>query len=425
MQNGMEIRSKERFFYGWYILIGSFIILFFNAGAVFSIGVMFKPMINDFGWSRGTFTIAYFVYMAVYAISLLLAGKAYDRCGPKWVIATSSILLSGGFMGISFVTAFWQYITLYGVVAAAGLGGTTLPIFGAIISKWFEKYRGLAMSLAFAGAGVGQFVIVPLITSLVQVHGWRTSFFLMGLGMMVVNLLLAFLVIKGNPDDLGYAPLGTTESETRAPREGQRVGTIETSEDLGLLEAMRTSSFWFFTVVMVICGSGDFFVSMHLVPFVTDHGISPTGAGNMLAWLGLMSLVGVLLAGPAADLVGSRIPIALTFLMRVILFLIIINYKNVVSFNVFTFGFGFTLSITAPITTMLVGRMFGFSNVGLMTGFIATVHHLSGGAWAYMGGLFFDRTGNYQSIFTISAIMAGIALLCSLFIKERRHKKRP
>ena len=162
---------------------------------------------------------------------------------------------------------------------------------------------------------------------------------------------------------------------------------------------------------------------MHTVPFVTDHGISPTGAGHMFAWLGLMSLVGVILAGPATDLVGSKIPIALTFLMRVILFLIIINYKNVTSFYVFAIGFGFTLSITAPITTILVGRMFGFSNVGLISGFIATIHHLSGGAWAYMGGVFFDRTGNYQSIFFISMIMAAIAVLSSLFIQERRHIK--
>ena len=100
MKNEIEARSPERFFFGWYILIASFIILFFNAGAIFSVGVMFKPMINDFGWSRSTFTIAFFVNMAAYALSLIVTGRAYDRYGPKWVIIICSILLSGGFMGI-------------------------------------------------------------------------------------------------------------------------------------------------------------------------------------------------------------------------------------------------------------------------------------------------------------------------------------
>lgn len=419
-----KARSQNRISYGWYILAASFIILFFSGGAIYSVGVMFKPIINELGWSRGTFSIALFLNMAVYAFSLIVAGKAYDRYGPKWLIIISSILFSGGFIGIFFVNTFWQYLALYGVISAAGMGGTTVPIFAAILSKWFEKYRGLAISLAISGSGIGQFIIVPLVTRLVVFQGWRVSFFLLGTIVLVINISLAFFILKGDPDDLGSAPFGNPGNEAMRSTLGPDATVLESEEDMSLIEAMETRSFWLFTFVMLVCGSGDFFVSMHLIPFLTDYGVSPITAGNMFAWFGLMSLVGVIIAGPATDLMGSKIPIAITFLIRVLLFLLILNFKNVISCYVFSLGFGFTLLITAPIAPILVGRLFGYSNVGLISGFITTIHHLGGGAWAYVGGLSFDKTGGYQSIFLISMVLAAIAILLGLFIKEERHTRR-
>jgi predicted MFS family arabinose efflux permease len=184
---------------------------------------------------------------------------------------------------------------------------------------------------------------------------------------------------------------------------------------------MRTYSFWLFLIVMFICGSGDFLITAHLIPWVTDYGISATTAGNMLAWFGLMSLGGILIAGPASDLIGNKIPIALTFLLRICLFLLILKYQNPVTFYIFALTFGFTFLITAPLTATLVGRLYGFAHVGLLSGFVTTVHHFGGGFWAYVGGLIFDKTGSYQLIFILSAILAAMALGCSLFIQERRH----
>jgi len=76
-----------RLFYGWYVLAASFVILFLNAGARFIIGVMVKPVGAEFGWSRGEISSAVFLNMAVYAVAVIIAGRLYDRYGPKWVIA--------------------------------------------------------------------------------------------------------------------------------------------------------------------------------------------------------------------------------------------------------------------------------------------------------------------------------------------------
>jgi predicted MFS family arabinose efflux permease len=272
------------------------------------------------------------------------------------------------------------------------------------MSKWFEKWRGLAISLALSGSSLGHFALVPLFTIFALRYGWRFSYFFIGLIMFVVNITLVFLVIKGDPDDLGHRPYGYQDRGEINGEETQ-ISSVEHLRDLSLTEAMRTRSFWFFLIVMFICGTGDFFVTTHLIPFVTDYGISPTTAGNMLAWYGLMSLAGIMVAGPVSDLIGNKIPIALTFLLR---FLIL--------------TFGFTHLITAPLTPTLVGKLYGLSHVGLISGFITTVHHSAGGFWAYIGGLIFDQTGSYRLVFTLSAIMALVAVFGTMLIIERRHR---
>jgi predicted MFS family arabinose efflux permease len=226
--------------------------------------------------------------------------------------------------------------------------------------------------------------------------------------------------MRGDPDDFGQRPFGYRREKGAGA--GNHIASGTHLRDLGLQDAMHTRSFWLFLIVMFVCGSGDFLVATHLIPLVTDQGIAPVTAGSMLAWFGLMSLAGLLVAGPASDLIGNKIPIAVTFLLRFFLFLLILRYQTLGSFYCFSFAFGFTLLITAPLTATLMGRLYGFSHVGLITGFITTVHHVGGGFWAYMGGLIFDQTGSYQLAFVLSAIMALVAFFSSIFVIEKRHR---
>lgn len=364
--------------------------------------------------------MAVLINITVFALSLMIVGRFYDRYGPKWVIIISTLFLSAGYMSMSLIHSLWQFLVFYGVLAAVGLGGTSVPLIAALMSKWFEKRRGLAISLALSGSCFGQFVLVPVFNIFLLRYGWRTCYILIAVIMLVVNIALVLGVIKGNPDELGQKPFGYTSNNGETEPEKQ-IRRSEDLPDLGLREAMRTSSLWFFVIAMFICGSGDFMVSTHLIPLVTDHGISPTTAGNMLAWYGLMSLAGLIIAGPASDLIGNKIPIALAFVLRFFLFLMILRYQSLVSFYVFALFFGFTFLITAPLTTTLVGRLYGFSHVGILSGFIATIHHLGGGIWAYAGGVIFDETGSYKLAFILSAFMALAAILCTVFIKEKRH----
>jgi sugar phosphate permease len=384
---------------------------------------MFKPMIAQLGWDRASISLAFFLNMTIFAITLTIAGRFYDRYGPKWVIFISTIFMAVGYICISRIDSLWEFYLYYGIVAAIGVGGASVPLVAAVMSKWFEKRRGLVISLALTGNCIGQFVMVPLFTDFVINYDWRVSYLLIGLIILVVNTTLAFALIKGDPQDFGLKPLGHREQK-KVKADTERSITQDKPRDLGLKDALGTYSFWLFLIMMFICGSGDFLVAAHIIPMVTDYDFSPQTAGNMLAWFGLMSMGGILIAGPVSDLIGNKIPIAITFVLRICLFILILKYQNLITFYVFALAFGFTFLITAPLTATLAGKMYGFTHVGLLSGFITTIHHFGGGFWAYMGGLIFDRTGSYRLIFILSAILAGIALLCTVFIREERHKRK-
>lgn len=423
----IDSRHKSRVFYGWYVLAASFVILFLNAGGRMIIGVMVKPMTAEFGWSRSAVTSAIFLNLAVYALSIIITGRLYDRYGPKWVVAGSTVLFSAGYVLMATMDSLWQFLLYFGVISAAGLGGTTVAVFGSLIANWFEKRRGLAITLAFAGNCFGQFFLVPLFSDMIEGSGWRSTSLWIGIVCFVANMVLTFGVIRGNPDKFGLRPYGASRPAERRSESTTTVPAtpgVPLAADLTLSEAMRTPSLWMFTIAMFVCGAADFLVTTHLVPMVTDYGLSTDTAASMLAWLGLLGLAGILLAGPASDAIGSKLPIAMTFVLRVVLFILVLFVKGPASFWIFSLGFGITLLVTAPLNATLIGALYGVKNIGFISGFINTVHMLGGGLWSYLGGVVFDKTGSYDAAFIFAAAMSAVALACTLFIREHRHVPR-
>ena len=107
-----------------------------------------------------------------------------------------------------------------------------------------------------------------------------------------------------------------------------------------------------------------------------------------------------------------------------VLFVLLFSFKEPASFWVFSLGFGFTFMVTALLTPTLVADLYGVTHLGLISGFITTIHMFGGGLWTFLGGVIFDRSGSYDLALLISAGMAALALVCTLFIKEERHVAR-
>ena len=420
----MHRKGSGGVFYGWYIVAAAFVILFFNSGARYAFGVMFKPIITEFGWSRAAVSSVFSVNMVIFAVALLVVGKLYDRYGPKWVIIISTFFISAGLVLTSFMRSFGEFFFSYGILAAFGIAGTAVPLMATLTSKWFDKWRGFAISAALSGNSIGQFALVPVLSLVALNFGWRASYLYVGIAMLAVNIFLVLFIIKGDPGHLGLKPFGYEEKEEKGETARPLTQAPPLSPDMGLKDAMGTSSFWIFALVMFICGGGDYVAATHLIPLATDYGVSAMTAGWMLSLYGFMSLAGILIAGPAADVIGNKIIIVITFIMRIFLFAMLLKYKSVASLYVFALAFGFTHLITAPLTPMLIAKLYGVMHLGILTGFINTAHFLGAAFWPYVAGLIFDKTGSYRLAFVLLTIMAFVAAVGMLFVKEKRHAVR-
>jgi MFS family permease len=405
----------------WLVLAGAFAVLFLVQGSRSIIGVAFKPIVEEFGWTRGSFSLVLFVHMAIFALMLPIAGRYFDRYGAKWVVIISSLSLALGYLGITAAHSLSLFAVLYGLFAAIGFGGCSITLFGAVASKWFRRHRGTAVSLAMCGGPVGQFIMVPPATHVIHAYGWRWVFIALAACILVVGLGVAMTLMRTAVSHKTDRSGNAGASPKPAPHNAAADDRASTG-DLSLGQAMKTPSFWFFTILMAVCGGGDYLVITHLVPMVTDAGISARTAGNMMAWFGLMGMAGLIVTGPVSDRFGNKLPAVATFVLRLVVFILVLFYQTTTSFYVFALVFGLTMFITAPITTTLLAKLFGMSNLGLISGIVTTIHHFGGGLWIWLGGAAFDRFGSYDVIFVVYAGFSAIAILCGTLIKDEPHQ---
>ncbi len=348
-------------------LAAGFLVLLVGGGARFVIGLIFKPMVDEFGWARGELGLAVGAYMLVSAVATFLAGRMADRLSPRALLIGGTIIGGIGIGLMSLVSQPWHALVLYGVVFAIGNGAASLVVVGVIAMRIYPGRAGLANAIAISGMSVGQLLIIALLASVLVEIGWRSVFIWIGIAHLVVLPLLFALPGQGG-----------AASSTGAPR-----------ESLSLREAAGKRQFWLLLGVYAICGLDDFFVTTHVAAFAQDRGIGALSAGHLLALMGLTGLVGVIAGGFLSDRAGPVWPTAIAFAARIVVFAWIAIDQSPLSIAVFALVYGATFLVTAPLTVVFVRESFGMKNLGALAGLITMVHQIFGGIGAYAGAVDF------------------------------------
>ena len=374
-------------------VVACFLVLLIGGGARFAIGLTFKPMVDEFGWSRGELGIAVGLYMVVSAFATFIAGRLADRFSPRALLIGGSVIGGAGIAAMSLVTQPWHALVLYGVVFAIGNGAASLVIVGVIVTRVYPGRAGLANAVAISGMSVGQLVMIALLAAVMVQIGWRAVFIWIG----VAHLALLPLLI-GIP--------------------GQGAAGSARKGELPLRDAARSRQFWLLLAIYAICGLDDFFVTTHVAAFAQDRGLSPLIAGNLLALMGLTGLAGVIASGLASDRLGPVWPTAAAFAARIVVFAWIAIDQSPLSIAVFALVYGATFLVTAPLTVLFVRESFGTRNLGALAGFITMTHQIFGGLGAYAGAAIFDATGGYDAAFVVILASAVVALALTLTLRR-------
>ncbi len=394
----------RRLNYAHVVLATGFAALFFSTGTRFAFGLALVPMTEDLELSRSALSSALTLFMLVSAFAMPMVGRLIDRYSIRVVMSVGAVISALAIGLIGSLSAGWQIFPLYGVLYAVGFAATTVAPVSVLMSRWFPNNRGLASSVAITGNGTGQLVIISLLTSFLASIGWRMAYTILGLVNAVVVVPLVLLTIRSHPEEGG----DQTTSVESAPAPTLSFRTVLMSRD-----------FWMLITLYAVCGAQDFFVATHIVAFAQDQGVSQVFAGNILAFMGLAALLGVLLSGALADRVGATAPTMICFLIRIALFAFIPFVQTPVSIAAFALIYGFTFTMTAPLTVVFAGNIFGTTRLGSVSGLINMSHQIAGGLGAVIGAVIFDSTGSYDGAFFLMLGLTVVAAVSTHLVRER------
>jgi len=228
--------SSARLHYAWIVLGITFVALAVGMGARSTWGVFVKPIEAEFGVNRTATSAVASVSLLLFAFSQPIIGWLLDRYGGRVVIGGSLLLMGAGSLLSGWVTEFWLLFIMFGIVGGIASGGAGLTSGSILAIRWFTERRGLAIGLASSGFSAGQLVFYPLITLLLTWYGWRQTYVVQGVFIILAVFPLVVWLLRNDPADVGLAPYGGyTEPTAAAARGGADPGRGVT-----MREAVRT-----------------------------------------------------------------------------------------------------------------------------------------------------------------------------------------
>jgi len=416
------LTTKPRFFYGWYLVAASWVMLFLmNAVAI---GIFFKPILEEFKLDRATLSSVQMVAMLVFAAVSPFLGRLIDRFGPRVMlfVCVATQTISSAVTGLA--TGLWHLYIGRFLFEIRSLHSTQV-----LINRWFVKKRGTALGIVATGMPIGALALSPLSQYLILTWGWRTTM-LFWAGVIFVVLFLLTLPIRNNPEDKGYGPdgepmfpLSPTDRSQKPEADIGLSGPAATSGS-SLVGAIRAGSFWLLSASHLICGIGCGFMMTHVVIFATDVGYSAMIGASFLSVWGAVNLVGVLLTGNMSDRYARNRVLALTHFIRSLSFFIVVVFILLDGGSLWLLYiamalFGFGWFTTAPLASGLVADLFGNIRMGTIMGLVLSCHIIGMALGAYAGGITFEITGSYYLIFLTQGILEFLAAGFAFFIKRQ------
>jgi MFS family permease len=398
-----ESFDKAKIYPGWYVAIACFFVTMGMGETMWSFGVFFKPLQTEFGWTRTLVSSGYTVFLIAYSLAAIASGRLSDRYGPRIILLVSGVLCGLGICFCSRIQTVNEF-RFFLMIAGLGAGSTwTVPI--ATVQKWFRgrPQAGLALAIVAAGVGFGALVFAPLINYLILNHGWRSSFLVVGILYLVIIVSAAPLVRK--------SPVGIARSQ------GDSVPMVETGPEMSTAQALTHASFLILTFAGCVTTFTFQVLSVHLVPFVTDVGITPTIAAASVGLMGAVSTAGRLMAGPLSDVIGWKktLVISLCGLTAMGVWLLLVRAEWMLYFFAVVFGLFWGFRTTSMVGAM--GSFFGVRSLGELIGINGAVGNISGAFVPYIAGYVFDTLGSYRTVF---ASLTVLTLLASLLIMVMR-----
>jgi MFS family permease len=416
--------TRLPFYYGWVIVGIAFVTMAIGVTVRTSFSLLLPPLIDEFGWDRGRVAGAFSFGFLVSAVISPLAGRVMDRHGPRVVIETGVCLMVAGLWFARSISTPWQLYLNLGLMVSVGANLMTFTAQSLYLPNWFTRRRGLAISVAFSGVGVGAILLLPWMQTIIAGDGWRASCgTVAALALFVVGPLNFF--VWHRPENIGLESDGGS-LVNGARRTSNIVDPRWASIEWTLARAMRTTRFWWIVIGYFCALFAWYAVQVHQTKYLTEIGFAPLQAAWALGAVSIAAIPGQIGLGALSDRIGREwvwsiactgfaICYAALILMEhqpsgVLLYLMVISQG--------TIGYALT-SVMGPI----VAEIFEGPHYSAIFGAITIALIGGGAAGPWVAGVIHDANATYRPAFQL-AILCCIVSIGAIWIAAPRKVRR-
>ena len=415
-------------YYGW-VVVAAFAVLHATVyGMYTSFGIFFKPISEELDLSRTAASAAPSFYLILLYTSALFWGLWLDRWGARGVVAICGVVIGLAWFFGSTTHSVWQLYLFFGFLMGIGAGSLS-PGLAGLVARWFDKRRGLALGIGLGGTSGGILLFPPVARLLIDSVGWRDAaqaFAFVAWGVVIVIALLLREpsrrtgATRPNAEKLRTASGGSPDHGDSTEETSQSDAPQALS--LTAWQALRTQPFWLVALMMFVANLVIFLILVHLVPRVTDTGVSATTAGFIMSVVGLCSMVGKVVGGLAGDHIGPHRAFTVAMIVLAVAFLWLILSDSAWMFFLFAILFGLGFGGWAPQFAAMLARMFGPRHMAGLYGALFTTGGMGGVLGPIIAGFIFDTTDSYSIAFGLAGILSLVAAALPLMLRRSYHK---
>ena len=398
--------EKPHFYYGYIIVISSCIILTCIIGLYLSMGVFFKPILTEFGWTRAITSIAWAISNIVSGVFYVISSWLNDRLGPRVISMVCALLAGLGYFLMSQVQSVWGLYLFYGVLIGASI--SVFPPLLSTVARWFVSRRTLMTGLIVGGGGLGGFIGPVIGNWLISNYDWRKAYIILGVAIFII-VMIAAQFLKYSPAKINQKPYGFDETE--------HIARERALNWMSHKDALTTRQFCLIMVTFFCFGWCVNVVTLHTAPHVSDIGMSAGTAASVLAAISGTSIAGRAGLAFLGDRFGNRnCFIVIYFFMAVSLFWLVwiselgMLYAFAGIFGL-AYGSGFTQG--SPLTA----HIFGLKLHSFVIGIMYFGQMIGAAIGTFLSGYIFDISGSYQWAFIICGIFAAIAFIATIALQ--------
>jgi len=427
--DSLSMKKPRKIYLGWWINIVTSFVSSILGGLNTGASLLFKPIATDLGLDRTGASVASGIGTLVTGPLFPLAGYLTDKFGPRWVVFGGALVASGGMILLTFVDSAWSYYVVWGVVFVGGLNFAASVAIDAMVTNWFVRKRGLAFSVRFGIMGATNAAVLPLLSWLIESQGWRQTSLIWGLVALACIPLFMVFVKPKRPEYYGLLPDGaspTPGTETTAENmmlKGREYAAHIQETEFTFKQAVRTPTYWMINIGWVVVTTIFSGFSLHIVPFLTDKGISPIAAGSMVALMTFFTIPSRIFGGLVADRVKKqhiRFLLVASLLLTSAGIVAIIISPTIGGIYVLLILYGLGLGAYTPLDILLRGRYFGRKAYGLIQGLSTIISApISFFAPIYTGWIY-ETTGSYTTAFILFAVLAAVGAVAMCFARVPR-----